>query len=694
MAQNFMKYLTSYPKVFLKGNIRKLMDLPYIPVNQTWDASSAFDKDLFHKTILDSLGGSQKSALTMVETESHMVIDNIAKVVLDMLPDVHYEQNDQRRDGVLQYKAASTDTLNSHLYHSVTRLELVNANEVVKEDGRYAVHDISTFFDWKGVLNMDDPVHAQFIKDYNDPMGTRQKRQELLKKIEPIAQETFRKYQEQNIAFSDSTYFLMGSNLIEHKAAKWINGVTKGGKPCKMYMMLLAPGGTHAFAGFIVHAFAVVGPNTIVSFVIGGGISNMFGIDMVNSYLAPKMWAITKAVAAAHESFNQRKLKGEIPQNIVWKDYLEQNYVRLVQAWTFMKVIVGCGSELGITANKITGQYVGQAPSKDEYVALREVERNAKGAYDLYLTFSYAPWGELVFAGQEEKVRFENLKDGFQYDGLRADIALSVFLTGSAFLYDLYESHSGHQETEKSLSKFAEDPTTAAYVDKQLQNRINDVLDPVSKMLESNKKIVQKYLDEHPDTRSQEASETHEKIFTQAGVPESNSKYLNEVYDMASAQLISEVHQSLETSKPDAYTVQNVADYLHYSFQSNIHQHYTHYDGNYLRPMLGQKLAEYMTQITVEEMGQLQQEKALLEQKGAEIEQKHQQAEIDYHAGVTAMTESRLKALETERTKHLEEIKAQEAKIKETEHKFSEYKKKKEHAGKEIDHFSSMRHIK
>jgi hypothetical protein len=191
------------------------------------------------------------------------------------------------------------------------------------------------------------------------------------------------------------------SRLFEHLNAE--------SKTVKSFAVLLRPGKTHAFAGWIVHGYTIIGPNTLGSWVVGGGCSNVYGLDYVNSFLALKMWVATKGWTTAEINFKQMKRLNQVLQQTTLVGQLSQTRPKLLKSLLYMGLYMGRGSQVTIWLNKLAGRKGGLSlVDANTPVKVREVGLES---IDLDTLVNTEPIGDKSFTGVVHKMSEAQAKD-------------------------------------------------------------------------------------------------------------------------------------------------------------------------------------------------------------------------------------------------------------------------------------------
>ena len=134
---------------------------------------------------------------------------------------------------------------------------------------------------------------------------------------------------------------------------------------------------------------------------MGGGSAEAPGVDFANSFLAPRMWTITKNWSAARADFQQLQRQGKIPVTMNFLSHPGLYRPDLLKSFTYMGYFVGMGALFAIWLNQAFGRREPISLDPKEQVEVRTVSTEQGDIRDV---MNCQPYGNNPYTG-----RFENL---------------------------------------------------------------------------------------------------------------------------------------------------------------------------------------------------------------------------------------------------------------------------------------------
>jgi len=308
----------------------------------------------------------------------------------------------------LQYWG-SNNGLFEHLYGVMTKSQLTNVHAVLLPDGQYVLKDFSNFYDFNGVIARCDPDSKKLREEYNNLPNTAARVQWLAANKQRFMKRLYEMIEKKEF-FKQGDWFLMGESIVQYKAAGWFQTTDSQGNIVKSFVMLLRPGATHPFSGWIVHGYTTGGPNSLVSWVIGGGSSKIPFLDMLNSALATRMWTITKNWSAAIADLEQRRLRNQVLGDTKLEGFVITFRLNLLKASVYFGLLVGF-SWVGIWFNKLRGLRDVSSLNPQDLVQVRSLETT-----DISKILHYEPIGNEPFLGTTQEMKRKEIDEELQKD--------------------------------------------------------------------------------------------------------------------------------------------------------------------------------------------------------------------------------------------------------------------------------------
>lgn len=594
--QAIKAFLLSTANISYRTNINRMADIPELGPELS---SEAVPKGL-PKTLLDSLGTDHRDALKNVNLFPQKSLEAVCKAFVENNPAIN--RNDFKDPSATSrsgYVRDSMDSAMQHMYYMQTLVHITGASKAVDKKGAFALKDISTFPGWKGIIFMSDPKQKALVDKYIACKTDAEREKVIKDELEPLARENFEYSLKHGRAPEAGDIFLMDKSLTEFCGQTWISFINHEGKLIEGYAMLLKPGEVHSFAGYIVHGYLITGPNTVTPFVIGGGHSNVPGLDYVNSYVAPVMWSVTKFTAAARTDFEILKASGAIAADVKWEDYFFEKHPELVKWWKAIKFVVGEGGKIGIFLNRFLGRPIPFPMTTQQYLEIRALEKDAKGDLDLDKPLSYHPWGELDYTGTELKEPVGDKNDGILFDGKRIDDGFNSMMTGI----------SAETATSTAMEVFDMlDKKEADILEKKVQDRMNDVIqDGIDDWRKYSKDVIEKFFKKFPELKERDLGQVKDMAYKDSGAVETLATKVTAAVEQASPQLVDEIKKSI-SSQPGATAVTTEATeaYVGELGRRAVEAPMVFPDGTVIQPLIEQLSNQFQLDLSNNEQATLQ----------------------------------------------------------------------------------------